>query len=68
MVLIVLGNQVLQNGTALEDVDLLAIFSDVGQGRNAAVGVDFDKPGLLVLLGEDVDRDELEGYQRCQTQ
>lgn len=62
---VILGNEVLQNGTTLEDADLLAILVDVGQGRDAAVGVDFDKPGLLIFLGQDVDRDKLQGRQRC---
>lgn len=65
MILVVSSNEVFQNSTALEDADLLAILVKIGQGRNAAVGVDFDKPGLLVLLGEYVDEDELHGHQRC---
>lgn len=59
MLAVISGNEVLQNSTTLKNADFLAILVDVCQGWDAAVGVDFDKPGLFVLLGEDIDRHEL---------
>ena len=41
-------DEVLQDGTALENTDGLAVGEGVGQGGDAAVGVDLEKPRLLL--------------------
>ena len=60
MVLVVSGNEILQNRTALKDANLVSIRVDVGQGWNTTIRVYLNKPGFLVLLGEDIDQDELD--------
>ncbi len=55
MVRVVLVGQVCEDAAGLEQADLLAIREGVCQGRDAAVGVDFQKPRLLLPVGRDVD-------------
>lgn len=50
---VVLLNEVLQDGTGLEEADLLAIRESVGHCWDAAIRVDFEEPGLLLgVLGK----------------
>jgi hypothetical protein len=50
VVLVIAINKVLEDGTALEDADGLAVGELVSNGRNAAIGVDLEEPGLLLLI------------------
>lgn len=47
---VVAVDQVLQDGSALEDADGLAVREGVGNGRDAAVGVDLEEPRLLLTV------------------
>ena len=47
VVRVVAVNEILHDGTALEQVDRLAISEGVRYGRNASIGVDLEEPGLL---------------------
>lgn len=47
MVLVVAVHEVLHDGGALKQPDGLAVLEDVREGRDAAVGVDLEEPGLL---------------------
>lgn len=50
MVLVVPVDQVLQDGTALEYADLLAVGEGIRDGGNATIGVDLEEPRLLLLI------------------
>lgn len=52
---IVAIHKVLQNGSALPDVELLAILVDVGDSRDATVWVDVEEPLLFLLMLEELD-------------
>jgi hypothetical protein len=52
---IILLCEVLHDAAGFEEVDRLAIAEGVGQGRDAAVGVDSEEPGLFLGVFRDVD-------------
>jgi hypothetical protein len=47
---IVALDEVLHDGARLEQVDGLAVGEGVGQGGNAAIGVDGEEPGLFLRV------------------
>lgn len=54
--IVVLLDEVLQNTPGLEEADLLPVAGEgICQGGDAAVGVDFEEPGLLLGVLRDVD-------------
>ena len=55
MVHIVAIHKILQNGSALPNVELLAILVDVGDSRDATIWVDVEEPLLLLLMLEKLD-------------
>ena len=55
VVRIVLLGEVLEDGAGFEDADLLAVGEGVGDGGDAAVGVDFEEPGFFLGVFGDVD-------------
>lgn len=55
MVHIVAVHKILQNGSALPDIKLLAILVDVGDSRDATIWVDVEEPLLLLLMLEKLD-------------
>lgn len=55
MLRIVLLDEVLHYTPRLEEADQLAVIEGVCQSRNAAVGVDFEEPGLFLGVLGDVD-------------
>ena len=61
VVLVIAVDDVLENSTALKDADRLAVGELVGQGGNAAIGVDFEEPRLLLLIVGHADWVDLEG-------
>jgi hypothetical protein len=54
---------ILQDGAALKDANVGAVRPLVCDGGDAAVGVDFEEPGLFLLIGAHFDRVNLY-YQR----
>ena len=52
---VVLLDEVLQDGTGLEEADLLAVGEGVSHGWDAAVRVDLEEPGLLLGVFGSVD-------------
>lgn len=54
LVVVALG-EILQDASTLEYPNLLPIVERVQDGRDAAIGVDFQKPRLLLPVGADVD-------------
>ena len=48
-------NEILHDASRLEQVDGLAIGELVGQGRNAAIGVDGEEPVLLLRVLGNID-------------
>ena len=52
---IVTIGQVLQDATTFEDPDLLAVVELIKDRRNATVGIDLEKPWLLLPVSTDVD-------------
>ena len=58
---VVFGGQVLQDGAGFEEADRAAAVEGVGQGRDAAVGVDLEEPGVFLRVGPDVDVDGFVG-------
>lgn len=52
---IILLGQVGEDATPFEQANLLAIGECIRQCGDPAVGVDFEKPGLLLSVGRDVD-------------
>lgn len=55
MVLIVAVHEILQDGTAFPDLELLAVLVRIDDGWNATVGVDFEIPFLFLLVFEELD-------------
>lgn len=55
LILVVAFDQVLHDGSRLEQGDGRAVLELVGQSGNAAVGVDFKEPGLFLDVFGDVD-------------
>ena len=49
MVLVIAIDEVLEDGTALEDAEGLAVGELVSQGGNATVGVDLEEPAVQQL-------------------
>lgn len=64
VVLVEPGDNVQQDGTGFENLDLLAVLELVGQSRDTAVGVDLEVPRLLVLVLEYTDGTDLDGEKR----
>jgi len=56
VVLVIPSDQVLEYGTALPNLHLLSVLILVSQGRNTAIGVDLEEPGLLLLKTWEIDR------------
>lgn len=54
MLRVVLVDEVLHDAAAFEDADRLAVGVHVGQGWDAAVGVDGGEPGRFLLVGRGV--------------
>lgn len=48
-------DEVLHDGTGFKQADALAVGKGVGQGGNAAIGVDGKKPGLFLRILADVN-------------
>jgi hypothetical protein len=48
-------NQVLHDASRLEEIDRVAIGEGVGQGGNAAIGINRTEPGLFLGVFADVD-------------
>ena len=59
MVLVVTVDEVLEDGSGLEDANGLAIGPCVSEGGNAAVGVDFEEPWLLLGVVSQLDGNNL---------
>lgn len=55
VILVIPGDEVLQDGATLKDADGLPVLGGVGDGRDAAVGVDLEEPGLLLLVVLEAD-------------
>lgn len=55
VVFVVPFHEVLQNGTTLPKLELLATLVLVDDGRNAAVGVDVEVPLLFLFVFEELD-------------
>lgn len=55
VVFVVAVRQVLQDGTALKDADLLAVLKLVRQGGDATIGVNLQEPRLLLLILHHLD-------------
>lgn len=55
MVLVVFINEVLHDGTALKQTDLLAIRNGIRQSRDTAIGVDLKEPWLLLGVFADIN-------------
>ena len=55
VVRVVRVNQILHNGPRFEQPHLAAVGVDVGQGREASVGVDCQEPRLLVSVLGGID-------------
>lgn len=55
VVLVVLLGEVLEDAAGFEEADLSAVCEGVGYGGDAAVGVYFEEPGLLLGAFADVD-------------
>lgn len=53
--LVVLVDKVLHDRARLKEVDLAAIFVDVGESRNAAVWIDLEEPRVLLLVLRELD-------------
>lgn len=50
---VIFGNQIQENSTTLENLDLITILVLVSEGGNTTVGVDVQEPGfLLFMLGK----------------
>lgn len=47
---IVVVGQVLQNAAGFEDIDRLSVGKRISYGGNAAIGVNFKKPWLFLLV------------------
>lgn len=56
---VVAFHKVLHDGAALEEADGRAVREDIGQCGDAAVGVNFEEPGLLLLILAEVDGGDL---------
>ena len=52
---VVFFGQVLKDGARFEEADGAAAVEGVGQGGDAAIGVDFEVPGFFLLVGAYVD-------------
>jgi hypothetical protein len=61
VIFIISSDQVLEDGTTLEYLDLTATFIFVSNGRDATVGVDVKEPWLLLLMLAEVQSDDLDG-------
>lgn len=55
VVLIVPVHEILQDGTALPDFELLAVLVRVNDGRDATIGVDVEVPLLFLLMFKELD-------------
>lgn len=55
MVLVILLDEVLHDRARLEKVNLLTIGEVVGHGGDAAIWVDFEEPGLFLLVRREVE-------------
>lgn len=55
MLWVVVLDQVLQDATRLEDINLLAIGESIGYGRNTAIGVDLEEPWFFLLVLAELD-------------
>lgn len=55
MVLVVLVDEVLEDGARFEETDLLAVGVSVCYGGDTSVWVDLEEPGFLLDIGGDVD-------------
>jgi hypothetical protein len=55
VVLVVLLAEVLQDAARFEKANLLAIGEGVGYGWDAAVGIDFEEPGLSLRIFAYID-------------
>lgn len=62
MVLVVSVREVLEDGTALKNANLLAVWQLVRQSGQAAVGVDLEEPGLLLLILHHLDGVDLRRF------
>lgn len=58
---VVAFNKVLKNSTAFKDTKLLAIGPRICNGRDAAIGVDFQVPWLFLLILSNLDMVQLPG-------
>ena len=58
-------HKILHDGTRLEQVDRFAVRKRVRQSGNTAVGVDGEKPWLLLGILRDVDLFNLVGEAAC---
>lgn len=50
VVFVIAFNNVLKDGPAFKDTDLLSVVPCIRQGRDPAIGVDFQKPRLFLLV------------------
>lgn len=55
MVHIVPVHEILQDGTAFPDFELLTVLVRVDDGRDAAIGVDIEVPLLFLLMFKELD-------------
>ena len=55
VVFVVLSDQILHDGTALEQPDRFAICESVRKGRNAAIRVDLEEPRFLLGVFRDIN-------------
>lgn len=59
MLRIVPFHEILEDRTALKHTNLLAVGQRVRYGGDAAIGVDFQEPGLFLLIVHHVDGADL---------
>lgn len=50
MVLVIAIYKILLDRARFKETDLLSVSESVGDSRNSAIGVDFQEPGLLLLV------------------
>lgn len=65
MILIIAVYEILQNSTAFENAECFAVFVLVCEGGDAAVGVNFQEPRLLLLILRHLDSVDLFTRQCC---